>query len=270
MSLVNPSTLAALFNHVEIGKEYHRDGQAYTAASKTIYSGTFEGETEYWIEIELVGPDARYFVQFDYGQWSLSRPLTEYSPSQVGLLTPLNRLTEGSIFRLGDQRFSVYETAEATVVDVTGLPADSTSPGETLRYADLAVVGTSIVARSIEWDPSDPESAVVFDVQTLSTEKTMRWLGFAAHPDKRKAIRDILEDESEGEHGTGPGLGTTLVAFLLAGAATFFEECEFRPDCHSQVQSELQAQGIPAGESIRQADIQCSSSSYRRNRSFGK
>lgn len=274
MALVSANSLRDLFSHITMGKTYRRNGTTYTAVAKTIYSGTFEGELEFWIEIELEGPDAQYFVQFDYGTWTLSRHLGSFSSQSSDLHTSLNTLKEGERFRLVDQDYAIQETAEATVVDVRGTPLDETARGEVLRYADLSAPGSSTVIRSIEWDAKDPASIEAFSVESLNSIEACNWLEISAHPNKQKQIQAILDDESDSEEDSHPGVSAAIYLIAIAAAVglTLVDGCESNSDCRRRVQSELQAQGIPAGESIRQADIKCSSSRrmYRSTRSFGK
>lgn len=274
MALVSANSLRDLFSHITTGKTYRRNGLTYTVASKTIYSGIFEGEVEFWIEIELEGPDGQYFVQFDYGTWTLSQHLGSFSSQSSDLHTGLNTLKEGSRFRLAEQDYTIQETAEATVVDVQGTPLDGTAKGEILRYADLSAPGSSTVIRSIEWDAKDPDSVEAFHVESLNSIEAYNWLEISTHLDKQRQIQAILDDETDGEEESNPGSTFAVYALALGAvvAIQLVDGCESSSDCRRRVQSELQAQGIPAGESIRQADVNCSSSRrmYRSTRSFGK
>ena len=130
MALVSEDSLRDLFGHIVVGKTYSYRSKPYTVVSKLIYSAVFDGEREYWIEIEFQGPDGLCFLEFDYGSWTLSHHIGGFESGTSYEHDVLNRLKEGSPFRLLDSNYTVLEAAEAEVVFVQGAPSDQTTVGE--------------------------------------------------------------------------------------------------------------------------------------------
>lgn len=280
MPLVTEQSLRKLFHNVKVGKEYKRNGQPYSVVAKTILTGDFDGEAEFWFEIEFEGPDARYFVQFDYGVWTISRHIGSYQSGEAFRDDDLCDVRPGGVLHLLDQHYLVQETAETWVIDVQGQPADGTAVGESFRYADLSSTARGVSFAdvpvpplSIEWDPQDCSRIELFSVESLAESDAMEWLGISLDPGRKRLIQEIVDDEnySDADEFRAEILWSIpllILLYLVEG----FDYGESREECMRRVQSQYEAQGIPAGESIRIADVECSSARRRARsgRSFGK
>ncbi len=259
------SDLRHLFKDIEIGSVANLQGRELTLRSKQIFSTLFEGETEYWIEFEYEDSNGLVYLTFDYGEWISSKPVKGGFPLGAKELRGLKR---GESVQFGSEKLRVVESGRARVEYVDGLAVDGTVAGEAFHYIDFKSPLGSICVEIAE------EELQVFRFETIGEIDALNALRVSTDSRIARKSREMREDDDE--DGSANTLGKWIAIVIFGGifALTWIlESCdgiESVEDCRARVQRELTNKGVPAGESIRQADAQCRHSSMGRRHRFGK